>query len=143
VFFLYIVGADSSDTLIRKDTFIKSPTVAAWRSALLPGWGQFYNGSPIKGVVLGLITLGATSYTIYRYLDMRGEGTYSYQKTTNFLAALILNVAVWGYTVADAFVDAYLYGFKKEVETLKEDLNTSVKRDTTSLEPSSPSPPSR
>lgn len=121
------VASDTADTLIRRDTFIKSPTAAAIRSAVLPGWGQWYNGAPVKGVILGLITLGATANTAYRYLQMRRAGSYSYDLTTAFLGALILNVAAWGYTVADAFVDAYLYGLKEYKDTLKADLSTPGK----------------
>ena len=119
------LNADTVDTLIRRDTFIKSPTVAAVRSAILPGWGQFYNGAYVKGLILGGLTLAATGHTVYRYVLMRREGGYSYALTTGFLSALILNVVVWGYTVADAFVDAYLYGFEEYRDTLREDLDTS------------------
>ncbi len=117
-------SADTVDTLIRRDTFLRSPTAAAVRSAVLPGWGQWYNGAYAKGVVLGLITVGATANTIYRYLQMRRVGSYSHDLTSAFLGALILNVAAWGYTVADAFVDAYLYGLKEYRDTLKADLST-------------------
>ncbi|NPA80123.1 MAG: hypothetical protein GXO29_03635 [Thermotogae bacterium] len=127
---LHILGADTAasdtaDTLVRRDRFVKSPTAAALRSAIIPGWGQFYNGAPLKGIFLGGLTLLATSYTAYRYALMRSAGEYSYELTTNFLAALIVNVAVWGYTVADAFVDAYLYGFEEEVDSVLKDLRTS------------------
>jgi hypothetical protein len=29
-----------------------SPSGALWRSALVPGWGQLYNGSPVKALVV-------------------------------------------------------------------------------------------
>ncbi len=113
---------DTVDTLVRKDTFLLSPAQAALRSAIIPGWGQFYTGNAAKGMCLGLLTLAATSYTLYRYYVMREEESYSYSATTDFLAALILNIAVWGYTIADAFTDAYLYGFETFRDTLKADL---------------------
>ncbi len=47
------------------------------------------------------------------------------QNVSNFLGALILNIAVWGYTIADAFVDAYLYGFGVERDTVLKDIDTS------------------
>jgi tetratricopeptide (TPR) repeat protein len=37
-----------------------------WRSAILPGWGQFYNHEPVKGWIIGglsIATLGATIVT--------------------------------------------------------------------------------
>lgn len=30
----------------------------AWRSAILPGWGQYYNGEKGKGLLIGAVTLG-------------------------------------------------------------------------------------
>jgi tetratricopeptide (TPR) repeat protein len=32
-----------------------------WRSAVLPGWGQGYNGESTKGWILGTLTVGATT----------------------------------------------------------------------------------
>ncbi len=114
---------DTLDTLKRKDIFIKSPTSAALRSALIPGWGQFYNGRGLKGMILGTLNFISVGYTLRRYIDMKNSPTN--QNVSNFLGALILNIAVWGYTIADAFVDAYLYGFGVERDTVLKDIDTS------------------
>jgi tetratricopeptide (TPR) repeat protein len=45
-----------------------SPMQALWRSALLPGWGQFYNDQPVKGVLLGGATLGLLAGSAATYV---------------------------------------------------------------------------
>jgi hypothetical protein len=110
------------DTLKRRDVFFKSPTKAALRSAILPGWGQFYNGRKIKGFVLGSLSLASLTYTLVKYSEYRKRGDN--QGVSEFLGALIINVSIWGYTSADAFVDAYLYGFKAERDTVLKDIQT-------------------
>ncbi len=40
----------------------------AWRSAILPGWGQFYNNQDSKGLILGGITLGMLGGVIGTYI---------------------------------------------------------------------------
>lgn len=40
----------------------------AWRSAILPGWGQFYNHEPRKGLLLGGLTLGLLAGELATYL---------------------------------------------------------------------------
>lgn len=39
-----------------------------WRSALLPGWGQMYNGEKTKGWIIGGLTLGALAGTVTTYV---------------------------------------------------------------------------
>lgn len=41
----------------------KDWTQPLWRSALLPGWGQVYNGQKTKGIILGAVTLGLLAGT--------------------------------------------------------------------------------
>ncbi len=43
----------SSDSVV-----IRSSSGAVFRSALIPGWGQFYNQAPVKGSVLSVVGLG-------------------------------------------------------------------------------------
>lgn len=40
---------------------------SAWRSAILPGWGQVYNGQTGKGVTIGIATLGLLAGTVVTY----------------------------------------------------------------------------
>jgi TM2 domain-containing membrane protein YozV len=113
---------DSVDTLKRKDIFLRSPTKAALMSAIIPGLGQFYNGRKMKGLILGGLSLASLTYTFIKYSEYRVRGDN--RSVSEFLGATIINLAVWGYTSADAFVDAYLYGFQAERDTVLEDIET-------------------
>jgi TM2 domain-containing membrane protein YozV len=113
---------DTSDTLKRKDVFLRSPTKAALMSAIIPGLGQFYNGRKIKGLILGGLSLASLTYTFIKYSEYRVRGDN--RSVSEFLGAIIINLAVWGYTSADAFVDAYLYGFQVERDTVLKDIET-------------------
>jgi maltooligosaccharide ABC transporter membrane protein len=113
---------DSADTLKRKDIFLRSPTKAALMSAIIPGLGQFYNGRKMKGLILGGLSLASLTYTFIKYSEYRVRGDN--RSVSEFLGATIINLAVWGYTSADAFVDAYLYGFQAERDTVLEDIET-------------------
>jgi hypothetical protein len=114
---------DTSDTLKRKDIFLRSPTKAALMSAIIPGLGQFYNGRKIKGLILGGLSLTSLTYTFLKYSEYRVRGDN--RSVSEFLGAVIINLAVWGYTSADAFVDAYLYGFQVERDTVLKDIETN------------------
>lgn len=53
-----------------------------WRSALVPGWGQFYRGKTVKGV--GVFLSEATLVTSAIYCEMRRSDNYrKSQETTN------------------------------------------------------------
>jgi TM2 domain-containing membrane protein YozV len=113
---------DTSETLKRKDVFLRSPTKAALMSAIIPGLGQFYNGRKMKGLILGGLSLASLTYTFIKYSEYRVRGDN--RIVSEFLGAVIINLAVWGYTSADAFVDAYLYGFQAERDTVLKDIET-------------------
>jgi TM2 domain-containing membrane protein YozV len=114
---------DTSDTLKSKDIFLRSPTKAALMSAIIPGLGQFYNGRKIKGLILGGLSLASLTYTFLKYSEYRVRGDN--RSVSEFLGAIIINLAFWGYTSADAFVDAYLYGFQEERDTVLKDIETN------------------
>jgi tetratricopeptide (TPR) repeat protein len=42
-------------------------TQPLWRSAILPGWGQFYNGERTKGWIIGGLTIAALLGTVTTY----------------------------------------------------------------------------
>jgi hypothetical protein len=42
----------------------RSAPEAAFRSAVAPGWGQFYNRSPVKGIAFATATYGAAITTL-------------------------------------------------------------------------------
>lgn len=112
---------------------LKSKGAAAFRSVVLPGWGQSYNNEPVKGLLLGgsTIALGLTTavvgglgvfdgYVVYPNIHesdaVKGltptETSALVESTrlranTELTAAGILagaTVLVWGVTVADAYL---------------------------------------
>jgi hypothetical protein len=112
---------DQADTLFVQDpeqiivdaSTIKSPTGAMLRSLAVPGWGQFYNEKPLKGIVFAGGQIGLIANAIIQnqwaqsattpaakafYRDNRGLSLW-------WLAGVML------YSVVDAYVDAHLYGF--------------------------------
>jgi hypothetical protein len=50
-----------------------SPAKAAFRSTLLPGWGQHYKGSTRRGIFFASITLAAGIGTLVAYADHRSD----------------------------------------------------------------------
>ena len=97
---------------------LRSKTGAAFRSALVPGWGQFYNREPAKGVLFTAAGLGAlgtaaayyvraqSAFTDYKMgtsetVDQR-ELANDYIKTANI--SLIAFGAVWLLNVLDATI---------------------------------------
>jgi tetratricopeptide (TPR) repeat protein len=100
----------------------------AWRSALLPGWGQFYNGESTKGLVIGGVALGLLggvigTYTIgsaaqKKYLDLPAEespgkpsdfdtpfNTWDQMAKLNHMLYYAFGVA-WSYGIIDAIWNA-------------------------------------
>ena len=63
-----LVKTEIDTTKLLSDTPIKSPMGAVLRSAILPGWGQFYNEKYLKAIFV-LSVNGALAYAIYHYDD--------------------------------------------------------------------------
>lgn len=97
---------------------IKSKGGAAARSAVLPGWGQMYNGHTGRGLVYGaLFGLTAAGAITSGVLGSQAESDYSENRpdtvgrradaNTHFQRANVLLVglgAVWAVSVADAWI---------------------------------------
>ena len=111
--FSRVQAQEKADSLNVRMTKTKSPTVAMIRSALLPGWGQWYNDQKWKALLVfgGEVALvGNAVYYNQRvakgtsdderrfYRDVRGRFLWW------FLAVHLLNVL-------DAYVDAHLWNF--------------------------------
>ena len=91
---------------------------AAWRSAVLPGWGQFYKGQKTRGILLGGAfwgSLAATAVAVIKENDLRDKyeaetdptaiarryGTFnSWFKTRRALTAA--TIGFWLLSVVDA-----------------------------------------
>ncbi|KAA3617177.1 MAG: hypothetical protein D8M58_03700 [Calditrichaeota bacterium] len=96
------------------DKPLKSPWGATLRSAMLPGWGQFYNESYVKSAVYaGLVSyVGYQVYWNTKKYDETGleeyeddRSRYSWYLGLTYLLML-----------TDAHVDAHLFEFDKAVE---------------------------
>lgn len=93
-----------------------SPTGAAFRAFIFPGWGQSYNRKPLKAVLIGGIEQGLI-FGVYRehqlFRDARrfgnDEAAGLYKEQRNRLAWLLAASVI--YATVDAFVDAHLYDF--------------------------------
>lgn len=79
---------------------VRSPTGAMLRSLALPGWGQFYNGRPVKG---GVIATAQSGSAVAFFVDRSRNGDAS-----NRNPFLISTFAILFYSVVDAYVDAHL-----------------------------------
>ena len=96
---------------------------SAWRSALVPGWGQFHKNQKAKGIILGGAFWGSLAATIavaiqeadakQNYVDATepGEITAAYStyndkfKTRRILT--IATAALWAIAVGDAALSSY------------------------------------
>ncbi len=117
----------------------ETPTNAAVRSAILPGWGQFFNQQPIKGYITGGAVAGLVTASILMY--SKAESTYSdYEKkgskdddlyddyksevrTTNILVAI--TAAAWIYNIVDAYVFSP-YGDTDAVKKIENNRNLNI-----------------
>lgn len=96
-----------------------------WRSAIVPGWGQVYNGQASKGLALGIATLGLLggAYSTYQAADSayndysalgpgtsEGDFNTAYDRVQNWAAInhvlTVLFYAAYVYNVGDAAAGA-------------------------------------
>ncbi len=105
----------------------KSPLGAMLRSAVIPGWGQFYTDHPYRG---GLIftaegILLSLAWAEKSQADQDWE-TYKETSQAGYLDAYdrhfnrardlsSLSIAVFLVNIADAYVSAHLYGFNGRI----------------------------
>lgn len=114
--FSQVISSDSLKDVSTQNQRVKSPSGAALRSLVIPGWGQYYNGKKIKAGLAfageaGL--LGAALYWNSRAADAKrandDDNRLLFEDWRNGcywgLAALIV------YSMLDAYVDAQLSDF--------------------------------
>ncbi len=113
----------------------KSPMGAFWRSAILPGWGQFYNESYWKIPIVWGVSAWFTylwidrndNYKFYKdlYIESLNEsesGNSDYKNLRNFyrddrdLYAIYLGLTYF-LNLIDAYVDAHLFDFDVGMNT--------------------------
>ncbi len=99
---------------------LRSKSGAAFRSALVPGWGQLYNREPVKGIAFlaaGVAALGSAGGFYAAALSARSEyeknrpGTVKYRDIANERIDVVnISLIVYGAVWAINLVDAYLSG---------------------------------
>jgi len=104
------VEADSTRTA---QSPLPSAHGALLRSAVLPGWGQFYNGHPVKGLFFGAASATALTVVAIEHRRIRSAPTpEEHQDRTarrnGRLLYFALSVAL---AAIDAYVDAHLADF--------------------------------
>ncbi|MGL1902956.1 MAG: DUF5683 domain-containing protein [Fibrobacterales bacterium] len=111
----------------------KDPITAAWKAALIPGWGQIYNGAYGKAGLLYMAFLGSyvsynSSQSVVRYFLKRKQ-TAELERAVDLedIKSQLTNERkarnkyIWGpvffyvYSIADAVVDAILSDFDSPV----------------------------
>jgi len=120
IFFSNLTAQDSTNTASHKTSKIdttrlfsdkpyKSPLGAVLRSAVVPGWGQYYNESYIKAGVALTVNAALISAILYNNNKWQTEGDVNFRNKRDTF------IWIWGLayllTLADAYVDANLYGF--------------------------------
>ena len=106
------VKADSTRT-VQSAATLPSAHGALLRSTVLPGWGQFYNDRPVKGLFFGAASATALTLVVVEHRRIRSAPTpEEHQNRTarrnSRLLYFALSVAL---AAIDAYVDAHLADF--------------------------------
>lgn len=91
----------------------KSPTGAMLRSALIPGWGQWYSDQKLKAVIVfgaQMALIGNAVY--YHQKSVRGQTPDERDFYLDYKSRFIwYSVGFYLLNLLDAFVDAHLWSF--------------------------------
>ncbi len=124
------VSAGSLIAFSADSVALRTRSDAAYRSLLVPGWGQVYNRQPVKGAVFGAAALAAVGGAVaYQLKGSKAEQDYQAKVTAGQLgsdpgaaAAKLREDATQAYRTRNVFVlgaigvwavaaaDAYLFG---------------------------------
>ncbi|MBN2201230.1 hypothetical protein JW777_04685 [bacterium] len=110
------VEPDSAGLFARtapRKTETKSPRGALIRSAVLPGWGQWYNGAKWKTGLVAAAAAGLAANIIIqnrRAADSVTEDERAFYENSRNLTWWWV-AGLYGLTLADAYVDAHLWHF--------------------------------
>ncbi len=94
----------------------KSPTKAVLLSAAIPGGGQFYTHSYIKGILIACGEVYFGAYTISDYINYKKSNEQyiqDYYKRETFSDGMYF-LGIFLFSLADAYVDAHLYKFSEK-----------------------------
>ena len=91
----------------------KSPRGAVLRSALIPGWGQWYNGQKLKALLVLGVELGLAGNSVY-FNQLAVQSTTDWEREfyqNNRSQYLWWFLGVYLLNLLDAYVDAHLWDF--------------------------------
>lgn len=114
--FAQLISPDSLRDVSSQKQRIKSPSGAALRSLVIPGWGQYYNGQKIKAGVVMAGEVGLLSTALY-WNSRAGAAQRRGDQANRLLYEDWRNGCYWGlaalivYSMLDAYVDAQLADF--------------------------------
>ncbi len=121
-------SAGSSGSTVPRNGESKSPRGALIRSAVLPGWGQWYNGTKWK---TGLVAAGAAGLAANiiiqnrRAADSATEDERAFYENSRNLTWWWV-AGLYGLTLADAYVDAHLWHFDTGPELGRESVGVRL-----------------
>ena len=113
-----VQGASAPQADRDREMPTKSPVGALWRSALIPGWGQWYTEHRWKSVLIAGTEIFFAGATLYEDAQISRSATswevdhHRSRRTTFFL--WLIGTCV--YSLIDAYVDAHLYEFDRDLE---------------------------
>jgi hypothetical protein len=100
------------------DKPLKSPWGAVGRSALMPGWGQVYNEQYLKaGIYFSINAYFAFQIIRNEIRWQKYDSEFYRSRRVEFTWYFALSYLV---TMADAYVDAYLYKFDEAMQISQE-----------------------
>jgi len=117
----HVVATAPDTVVVATDTVVRMrPMSAAWRSLLIPGWGQAATGRAVTGALF-VAWEGTTLYMMWKarsetkYFEesgVPGEGGKR-QEEEDWLVLLVFNHL---FAAAEAYVAAHLQDFPEELE---------------------------
>jgi hypothetical protein len=86
------------------------PRAALLRSALLPGWGQLYNGKPYKAAFFATVSTGLLSIAVAEQLALNNAQTpfESEERAARRNTRILFFALSVTFAALDAYVDAHL-----------------------------------
>lgn len=115
-----ICYSEEGNTSEETKTEEKTAFDAAWRSALLPGWGQFYNGDDFKGYLFaGSTAIVLTGTIITYFIHQKSIDDYNNASIGSDFDALankeatfrninniffLVTIGLWLYNIFDAYI---------------------------------------
>ena len=95
-----------------------TPRGALLRSAIVPGWGQYYNKRPFKALLFGTTAAGFLGASILesRSLGQAGTAIKHHNRAARRNTRVLLLIATSTFAALDAFVDAHLAVLEIEPE---------------------------